>query len=188
LTRRGRAFLLAVACFVAAGAAVVLLRARGLKGNESSSWAPASDLDSQAASIDSGSRSGKHGGRPGLRQILPSLNLTETQRTGIQSIMVQAYQAKSVLEQQLDSEKAGISAKLFAAGPLQDSDLEPQIKNLAGIQQQLQELLIHTAVSIRNLLTPDQLAQAAQLNTQTQALREQMNDLDDPQPDSGPEP
>ena len=50
-----------------------------------------------------------------------------------------------------------------------------QIKSI--LQQQLLEQRIQTALAIRNVLTPGQLAHAAQLKAQIDALHEQMHNL-----------
>lgn len=70
----------------------------------------------------------------------------------------------------------------FAPGPLQASDLGPEVQKLAALQQQLLEQRIQTAVAIRNVLNGGQLAQAAQLKAQIQSLHEQMHNLFKPAP------
>ena len=118
----------------------------------------------------------------GLGPLLHRLNLTDAQRTQIQTILSQERESARTLHQQLHSDKAALGEKFFAPGALQSADLEPQIQQLAGVQQQLLEQRIQTAVAIRNVLRPDQLAQAAQLKSQIQALHEQMHNLVAPKP------
>jgi Spy/CpxP family protein refolding chaperone len=118
----------------------------------------------------------------GLGPLLHRLNLTDAQRTQIQTILSQERESAGTLFQQLHSDKAALSDKFFAPGALQSADLEPQVKQLAGVQQQLLEQRIQTAVAIRNVLSPEQLSQAAQLKSQIQSLREQMHNLLAPKP------
>ena len=124
----------------------------------------------------------EHGDRLGFELFLRKLNLTDAQRGQIQTIMSQERQSAGSLYQQLHGEKAALSGKFFTPGALQAADLAPDVQKLAGIQQQLLEQRIQTAVAIRNVLTAAQLAQAAQLKTQIDALHEQMRNLLGPAP------
>jgi Spy/CpxP family protein refolding chaperone len=117
------------------------------------------------------------GGGLGLELYLRTLNLTDPQRAQIKTILSQQREASMALFKQLHSEKDALSSKFFAPGALQTADLEPDLQKLAATQQQLLEQRIQTAVAIRNVLNPGQLAQAAQLKAQIQALHEQMHTL-----------
>ena len=118
----------------------------------------------------------------GLGPLLHRLNLTDAQRTQIQTILSQERESAGTLYQQLHSDKAALSEKFFAPGALQSADLEPQVQQLAAVQQQLLEQRIKTAVAIRNVLSAEQLSQAAQLKSQIQALHEQLHNLLAPKP------
>lgn len=118
-----------------------------------------------------------HGDRLGLELFLRQLNLTDAQRGQIKSIMSQQRESAVTLHKQLHSEKATLSGKFFAPGALQAADLEPEVQKLAGLQQQLLEQRIQTAVALRNVLNAGQLAQAAQLKAQIEQLHEQMRNL-----------
>jgi len=117
------------------------------------------------------------GDRFGFELYLRQLDLNETQRGQIKSILQQQRGAAAPLVKQLRSEKAALSGLFFAPGALQASDLSAEVQKLAGIQQQLLEQRIQTALAIRNVLTPGQLAHAAQLKAQIDALHEQMHNL-----------
>jgi Spy/CpxP family protein refolding chaperone len=108
---------------------------------------------------------------------LRQLGLNETQQGQVKTIFSQQREAAMNLHKQLESEKATLSSKFFAPGTLTASDLEPDIQKLASLQQQLLEQRIQTAVALRNILTPGQLAQAAQLKAQIQSLHEQLHNL-----------
>jgi len=118
-----------------------------------------------------------HGGGFGLELFLRQLNLTDPQRAQVKTIMSQQREASTALFKQLHSEKDALSSKFFAPGALQAADLAPELQKLAATQQQLLEQRMQTAVAIRNVLNPGQLAQAAQLKAQIQALHEQMHNL-----------
>jgi protein CpxP len=123
-----------------------------------------------------------HGDRFGFALYLRQLNLTEAQRGQIKSLLSQQRSSAEPLFEQLRSEKATLSNRFFAPGALQASDLGPELQKLAGIQQQLLEQRIQTAVAIRNVLTESQLAHAAQLKAQIDALHQQMHHLLAPPP------
>src|SRR5215831_5610666 len=96
------------------------------------------------------------GDRLGFELYLRQLDLNETQRGHIKSILEQQRSASAPLFRQLQSEKANLSGLFFAPGALQASDLSPEVQKLALLQQQLLEQRIQTAVAIRNVLTPGQ--------------------------------
>jgi Spy/CpxP family protein refolding chaperone len=122
------------------------------------------------------------GDRLGFELFLRQLNLSEAQRGQIKSILTQQRASAEPLFTQLRSEKATLSQMFFAPGTLQASDLGPEVQKLTGIQQQLLEQRIQTAVAIRNVLTEGQLAHAAQLKAQLDTLHQQMHHLLAPPP------
>jgi Spy/CpxP family protein refolding chaperone len=65
---------------------------------------------------------------------------------------------------------------------VRDTDLAPQTQQIAQLRNQLADEGLRVVLEIRNILTPDQLAKAAQLKTQMQSLRNQMRNLVGPQP------
>ncbi len=168
MSRRIFALSLALAAFVTLGA-VGLVSARA--------------SNAEVGSDGPGGHWGRgHGGDGlGLGPLLHRLNLSDAQRAQIQTILSQGRESMGSLHQQLHSSKAALSEKFFAPGALQTADLEPEVQKLASLQQQLLEQRIQTAVAIRNVLNPGQLAQAGQLKAQIQALHEQMRSLLAPQ-------
>jgi len=145
-----------------------------------------------AANADMPGAAGGHwghgrGDRLGFELYLRQLDLNETQRGQIKSILEQQRSASAPLFKQLQSEKANLSGLFFTPGALQASDLSAEVQKLAGIQQQLLEQRIQTAVAIRNVLTPGQLAHAAQLKAQIDALHQQMHNLLAPPSSTTPE-
>ena len=168
MSRRVWAVSLAVAAFVAVGA-TGFVSARAANGG---GWA------------GGGGGHWGHGDRLGLELFLRQLDLDEGQRGQIKSILSQQRVAAEPLWTQLRSEKATLSSQFFAPGALQASDLAPGLQKLAAIQQQLLDQRIQTALAIRNVLTPGQLAHAAQLKAQIDALHQQMHNLLQPPADS----
>jgi len=161
MSRRIWAVSLAVAAFVAVGATGFV----GARAANGGGW-PGGDGEHWG-----------HGDRLGFGLFLRQLDLDEGQRGQIKSILSQQRAAAEPLVKQLRSEKATLSSQFFAPGALQASDLAPEVQKLAALQQQLLDQRIQTAVAIRNVLKPAQLAHAAQLKAEIDALHQQMHNL-----------
>jgi Spy/CpxP family protein refolding chaperone len=172
MSRRIWAASLAVAAFVAVGATGFV----GARAANGAGW-PGGE----------GGGHWGHGDRLGFELFLRQLDLDEGQRGQIKSILSQQRAAAEPLWKQLRSEKATLSSQFFAPGALQASDLAPQVQKLAALQQQLLDQRIQTAVAMRNVLKPAQLAHAAQLKAQIDALHQQMHSLLEPPASSTPQ-
>ena len=131
-------------------------------------------------------RPGFHGPRPGmmgdgagmtLPLLLRGANLTADQKTQVQQIMANHRAAFQNLFSQLRTVQDQLSGKLFSTGAVSESDLTPQLQQASTLRSQLAEEGLRVALEIRGILTADQLANAAQLKTQMQALQNQMKNL-----------
>ena len=71
--------------------------------------------------------------------------------------------------------------KLFAAGDLKVGDLKPELDRLTRARAQLMDHAVTTALDIRKVLTPEQLARTAKIKDRMRALHEQMRDLVEPE-------
>jgi Spy/CpxP family protein refolding chaperone len=79
--------------------------------------------------------------------------------------------------------------KLMSTGAVSASDIEPLQQQESQIHQQLDEQMLSAALQIRNLLTAEQLAKAAELHNKMKVLRQQMDELvGDNGPPMGPPP
>ena len=107
--------------------------------------------------------------------MLNKLNLTDAQKTQIQGIMEDYHKTVRPLFQQLKTAQAGVVDKFYKPGDLATSDLTSPDAN--GIQEQIKTAGLDAALKARAVLTPEQLAQAAQLRTQMQAVHAQMQSL-----------
>src|SRR5262249_42636525 len=108
---------------------------------------------------------------------LHSLNLTPDQQTQVTSIMsTYRSQAKPIV-QQLRQAQGDLSDKLLASGQLQAADLQSQLQTISQLRSQLLQLSAQATLEVRNLLTPDQLAAAAQTKAKLKDLRSQMHQL-----------
>jgi Spy/CpxP family protein refolding chaperone len=125
-------------------------------------------------------RGGRFGeGGPGILSpfLLQKLNLTADQQANLQQIMDSHKPTLQALFQQLRTGHQALSDTFFAPGKLAVEDLSSQTDQISKARQALMNEGLAVALEIRNLLTPAQLAQAAQLQQQMKALHEQMRDL-----------
>ena len=117
-----------------------------------------------------------------LPLLLRGANLTADQKTQVHQIMANHRSTFQNLFSQLRAAQDQISSKLLSTGAVGESDLAPQLQQVSTLRSQLAEEGLRVALEIRNILTPDQLAKAAQLKTQMQSLQSQMKNLMNPNP------
>jgi len=98
-------------------------------------------------------------------------NPTSEQQDQVRKSMDSDHQSLRVLFTQLRAANNQRSDKLLATGTVQAADLEPQVQKIAQLRQQLMEQGVKTTLAVRAVLTPQQLANAAQLKDQLQKLR-----------------
>lgn len=131
-----------------------------------------------------GARAGIMGGGAGmtLPLLLRGANLTADQKTQVKQIVGNHRAAFQTLFSQLRAAQDQISGKLLSTEAVGEADLAPQLQQISTLRGQLAEEGLRVALEIRNLLTPDQLASAAQFRTQMQSLQSQMRNLMAPTP------
>lgn len=117
------------------------------------------------------------GGAMMLPLVLKHAQLTPEQTKQIETIMASDRQTLRALSAQLDAANSQLTNKLFAPGPVQAADLMPQVQQIASLRQQLMEQAVKTALSIRAVLTPEQLAKVSQLNDRIQKLHAEMRSI-----------
>ena len=126
------------------------------------------------------------GGMPmPMMMLLRHVNLTADQQTQIHQIMDANFAEARPLIKQLHGIHDSIADKLLNAGTVSTADLTPLQTQESSIHQQLDQQMLATALKIRGVLTPAQLAQAADLHTKLKSLRSQMETL---MGDDGPPP
>jgi Spy/CpxP family protein refolding chaperone len=106
--------------------------------------------------------------------LLKAVDLTADQQTRIQQIKADHRATLQDLVSQLRAAQNGLDNKLLAPGALQESQLTADTRQISQLRDQLAQEAIRVMLEVRSILTADQLAKAAQLNQQMQALRAQM--------------
>jgi Spy/CpxP family protein refolding chaperone len=121
------------------------------------------------------------GGGDGPGMMLPLVlrhaNLTADQQAQVHKIMDAEHQSLQALFKQLRTANNQLADKLFAAGAVQASDLTPQVQQITQLRQQLMEQGLKTALAIRAVLTPDQLAKVSQLKDRMEKLQAEMRSI-----------
>jgi periplasmic protein CpxP/Spy len=118
-----------------------------------------------------------HGPGMMLPLLLRGVNLTADQKAQIKQIMDKHRATLRDLFGQLHVAHEEMHNKLFEPGALQESDLMSQSQEISQLHNQLKQEGLKVMLEIRQVLTPEQLAKAAQLRQQMQTLQAQMRKL-----------
>ncbi|MGH7841046.1 MAG: periplasmic heavy metal sensor [Candidatus Binataceae bacterium] len=149
-----------------------------------------------AAAIPAAAFAQPHGHGPGrgmpmpMMMLLRHVNLTADQRTQVHQMMEANFTQAQPLMTQLHSIHDQIADKLLSPGNVTVADLAPLQQQESQIRQQLDHQMLATALKVRGVLTPAQLAQAADLHGKLKSLRAQFQTLmgdEPPATDSAPE-
>ena len=113
--------------------------------------------------------------------LLPLLirrsDLTPDQQTRIRTIVAANHRSLRALFDALRTAQDDLVGKLLAPGPLDAKDLAAQTDRIVQLRQQLMQQGLTTALAVRAVLTPEQLAKAAQTKDRLQKLRAEMRGL-----------
>ena len=112
-----------------------------------------------------------------LPLVLRHANLTADQQAQVHAIMDAQHQNLQALFKQLQAANNQLADKLFAPGAVQATDLAPQVQQITQLRQQLMEQGLKTALAIRAILTPDQLAKVSQLKARMEKLQAEMRSI-----------
>jgi Spy/CpxP family protein refolding chaperone len=114
-----------------------------------------------------------HGGfGGGDMEFLRGLNLTDAQKEQARSIEKSAWEQAKPLMEQMHTLHEQVITTLLTAGSTQ-AQVAGIVAQEESIRNQLDTNRVATALQLRNLLTSDQLSQAADLHTRLAALHEQ---------------
>jgi Spy/CpxP family protein refolding chaperone len=125
-----------------------------------------------------GPMGGMHGG-DGSRflMLLKSANLTPAQESQVHLILNSNRMQMRSLHQQLQSLHEKISDKLLGPGTVTASDLKPLVDKASHIEATLNQSMTDTALSIRNVLTPAQIAKLAEVHTKLNSIHKQIQGI-----------
>jgi periplasmic protein CpxP/Spy len=139
-------------------------------------------IASQWARAQMGRPPGPPGPPPPLGALLVGVHLTADQETQVRTIMETHRQAVEPLRQQLDTQHEQLMNKLTSPGQITLAELTPLDQEIAQTEQQLDQEMLKTAVEIRGILTPEQLATAAANGQKLAEIHSEMRALMGPPP------
>jgi periplasmic protein CpxP/Spy len=128
------------------------------------------------------------GGSP-FMMLLRSANLTSEQKSQVHEILRSEHQQMKSVYQQMHSVHEQLADKLLSSGSVSAAQLAPLEQKMSKYQQQIDQSMVDTALSIRNVLTSDQISRLAQVHSQLKSLHAQIQGLmGSDQEDAGDQP
>ena len=112
-----------------------------------------------------------------LPLLLRSANLTDEQQTQVHKIMADRRAQTRALFREMRTAQGALLDKLFTPGDLKADDLKSEMDRLTRTKMQLMDHALTTALDIRKVLTPEQLARTAKIKDRMRALHDQMQEL-----------
>ncbi|HLW71620.1 MAG TPA: periplasmic heavy metal sensor [Candidatus Binataceae bacterium] len=122
-----------------------------------------------------------------MMMLLRHVNLSAAQQTQVQQLMEANSTQAQPLMTQLHSIHDQIADKLLSSGSVTATDIAPLQQQASQVHQQLDQDMLATALKIRAVLTPAQLAQASELHGKFKSLRAQFQTLMGDEPPPPPE-
>ncbi len=101
--------------------------------------------------------------------VLKELDLTEQQRTQIESILQAHRETATPLKKEMHAIHSSVTAKLLGSGPVTANDFTAESERAAQLHAQLFPTHIAVGLEIRNVLTDSQRTRAAELIAEKQA-------------------
>lgn len=109
--------------------------------------------------------------------LLRQPDLSDEQRDRIRAIMRKERATLRARFAELEQANEALAARLVAPGPLDAAALQPDLDRVAAARRKLMEHGLETALALRAVLTPEQLARAARARARLQELQREMNAL-----------
>lgn len=109
--------------------------------------------------------------------ILRAVGLTDPQREQIRQIMANHRPEFQRLGGELRSAREALTTKLYGPGPVSAADIAPLAQQIDQVRAQLTQQRLQVALEIRNILTPEQVAKAAQVRQRMKELHDEMRSL-----------
>jgi len=117
-----------------------------------------------------------HHGMEGM-EILHAINLTDAQKTAVHEAEHTAWSQAKPIMAEMRKVHEQMATALTAPGTISAEQLAPMVAQEEQLRTQLDQIHVNTLVQIRNLLTPDQVAQAASMHEKLAALHQQEHEI-----------
>ena len=112
--------------------------------------------------------------------LIRSANLTPEQQAKVRAILSAHRSAARPLIEQLRQAQQELGAKLLAPGAVQTSDIQPLLLRIGQLRDNLALDSAQAVLEVRAVLTPEQIARAAQVRERLRQLRDEMHQLTQP--------
>ncbi|HEU4439258.1 MAG TPA: periplasmic heavy metal sensor [Methylomirabilota bacterium] len=112
--------------------------------------------------------------------LIRSANLTPEQQTKVREILSAHRSTARPLIEQLRQAQQELGAKLLAPGAVQSGDIEPLLLRIGQLRDNLALDSAQAVLEVRAVLTPEQIARAAQTRERLRQLRDEMRQLTQP--------
>ena len=109
--------------------------------------------------------------------MLRSLGLTDAQRAQVRQVVMNHRPRFQELNRDLRDTRAQLNDRLLAPAAVQAGELAPLTQRISQLREQLSAESLQVALEIRNVLTPDQIAKAADARRRMNELRQEMRQL-----------
>jgi len=121
---------------------------------------------------------GRDGGMA-LPLLIRAAKLTPEQDVKVRAILTNHRTVTRNTVEQLRRAQDELADKLLGPAPVQVADLQPQLKQIAALREQLLQDSAQIALEVRSVLTPEQLARAGQVKARMQQLQSEMQQIYD---------
>jgi Spy/CpxP family protein refolding chaperone len=112
-----------------------------------------------------------------LPVLLQGVGLSDDQKKQVREILKVNHQTLFTNFEQLRTANQALADKLVATGPVSEGDLQPLVDQVMRVRQGIMTQGLKVVLQVRALLTPEQLARAAEVKAKMNDLRKQMRDL-----------
>ena len=120
---------------------------------------------------------GMEPGGPMLPVLIEGAGLNAAQQAQVRQILANHRPQVQSLVTQLTMAREALATRLYGPDPVSVVDLTPLVQQVVQLRGQLTQERLQVTLEIRNLLTPDQLARAAQTLQRLNDWRAAMQNL-----------
>ncbi len=113
-------------------------------------------------------------------ELFQGVSLSDAQRDQVKQIERAGWEQARGTFQQMRSVHEQVMARLLAPGSVTEADLAPLVQQEQTLRAQLDQQRLEAALQMRQVLTPQQLAEAAAKRQQLDSLRDQEHQLMQP--------
>ena len=112
-----------------------------------------------------------------LPALLQGVGLSDDQQKQVRDILKANHQALFANFEQLRAANHALADKLVSTDPVTEQDLQPLVDQVMHARQDIVNQGLKVVLQVRALLSPEQLAHAAEVKAKMNDLRKQMHDL-----------